>query len=240
MDRLKGKVALVSGGAQGIGAAIAEVFAKEGATVIVGDTKPPLKPVAGIEFQELDVTKEGDWKRVVDDIVAKHKKVDVLVNNAGMVYSYDPIHETTTETWNKVIAVNQTGVFFGMRAVIPSMRQQKSGSIINISSIWGVVGAPGVAPYQASKGAVRTMTKNAAMSYAPDNIRANSIHPGIIWTPMIEAQEKAITDAIVADTPLGRLGKAEEIAWGAVFLASDESGFVTGIELPIDGGILAK
>jgi 3alpha(or 20beta)-hydroxysteroid dehydrogenase len=127
-----------------------------------------------------------------------------------------------------------------MRAVIPSMQKQKAGSIINISSIWGVVGAAGVAPYQASKGAVRTMSKNAAITYAKDNIRANSIHPGIIWTPLIEAQDKDITAGLVADTPLGRLGKAEEIANGALFLASDESSYVTGVELPIDGGILAK
>ena len=127
-----------------------------------------------------------------------------------------------------------------MRAVLPAMRKQKAGSIINISSIWGVVGAAGVAPYQAAKGAVRTMTKNAAITYAADNIRANSIHPGIIWTPLIEAQDAAITDGLVADTPLKRLGQADEIAYGALFLASDEFSYVTGVELPIDGGILAK
>ena len=168
------------------------------------------------------------------------KRIDVLVNNAGIVFCYAPIHETSLEDWDKVIAVNQKGIFLGMRAVIPAMMKQHGGSIINISSIWGVVGAPGVAPYQASKGAVRTMTKNAAITYAKDNIRANSIHPGIIWTPLIEAQEKAITDSLVADTPLGRLGQAEEVANGALFLASDEASFVTGVELAIDGGILAK
>jgi len=241
MDRLKGKVALVSGGAQGIGAAIAELFAKEGAAVTIGDLKEPTKKVGpNIEFQRLDVTKLEDWTRVVEGILAKHKHIDILVNNAGIVFSYDTIHEVTIEDWNHVIAVNQTGVFYGMRSVLPAMQKQKAGSIINLSSIWGVVGAAGVAPYQAAKGAVRTMTKNAAVTYAKDNIRANSIHPGIIWTPLIEAQDKGITDSIVADTPLGRLGRAEEIAWGAVFLASDESSYVTGVELPIDGGMLAK
>jgi len=237
---LKGKVALISGGAQGIGAATAELFAREGAIVFVGDIKEPGKKLAGVTFAKLDVTNEADWQRVVSDILARHGKIDVLVNNAGIVASYDPIDATSTETWHRIIAVNQTGVFFGMRAVIPAMKKARSGSIINISSIWGVVGAAGVAPYQASKGAVRTMTKNAAITYAADNIRANSIHPGIIWTPLIEAQDKGITDSIVADTPLGRLGRPEEIANGCLFLASDESSFVTGVELPIDGGVLAK
>jgi NAD(P)-dependent dehydrogenase (short-subunit alcohol dehydrogenase family) len=242
MDRLKGKVALVTGAAQGIGQAIAELFAKEGAIVIGTDVKPAAAAKASgkVEFQSHDVTKVEDWTRVVDGIVGRHGRIDVLVNNAGIVYCYDPIHQTSLEDWNKVIAVDQSSVFYGMRAVLPSMMRQKKGSIINISSIWGVVGAAGVAPYQAAKGAVRTMTKNAAITYARDNIRANSIHPGIIWTPLIEAQDKAITDSLVADTPLGRLGQADEIAYGALFLASDESSYVTGVELAIDGGILAK
>jgi NAD(P)-dependent dehydrogenase (short-subunit alcohol dehydrogenase family) len=240
MDRMKGKVALVTGAGQGIGRAITEMFVKEGAIVVATDMKAPEKPLADASFEILDVTKAEDWKRVVAGILASHKKIDVLVNNAGIVFCYDPIHETSIEDWNKVIAVNQTGVFLGMQAVIPAMREAKAGSIINISSIWGVVGAAGVAPYQAAKDAVRTMTKNAAITYAADNIRANSIHPGIIWTPLIEAQDKDITDVLVADTPLKRLGQADEIAYGALFLASDESSYVTGVELAIDGGFLAK
>jgi NAD(P)-dependent dehydrogenase (short-subunit alcohol dehydrogenase family) len=240
MDRLKGKVALVTGAGQGIGRAIAELFAREGAVVVATDMQEPAARFAGIEFQPLDVTKSADWQRVVADVLDRHRRIDVLVNNAGIVACYDPIHETSDEDWNRVIAVNQTGVFYGMRAVVPAMRAQRSGSIINISSIWGVVGAAGVAPYQASKGAVRTMTKNAAITYAIDNVRANSIHPGIIWTPLIEKQDKGITDGLVEDTPLKRLGRAEEVAYGALFLASDESAYVTGVELPIDGGILAK
>ncbi len=176
---------------------------------------------------------------MVSAVLARHGHIDVLVNNAGIVFCYAPIHETSLDDWNTVIAVNQSGTFYGMRSVIPAMLKQKGGSIINISSIWGVVGADGVAPYQASKGAVRTMTKNAAITYAKHNIRANSIHPGIIWTPLIEAQDKAITDSLVAGTPLGRLGRAEEVARGALFLASDDSSYITGVELPIDGGILA-
>jgi NAD(P)-dependent dehydrogenase (short-subunit alcohol dehydrogenase family) len=242
MGRLDGKVALVTGAAQGIGKAIAERFSKEGAVVVATDVKAPPagKPAGGIEFHMLDVTVPEDWSRVVDAMLAKHKRIDALVNNAGIVFSYAPIHETSLEDWDKVVGVNQKGTFLGMRAVLPAMIKQHGGSIINISSIWGVVGASGVAAYQAAKGAVRTMTKNAAITYAKHNIRANSIHPGIIWTPLIEAQDKAITDSLVADTPLGRLGQADEIASGALFLASDESAFVTGIELPIDGGILAK
>ena len=139
-----------------------------------------------------------------------------------------------------MIAVNQTGVFFGMRSVLPTMQKQRSGSIINISSICGVVGAIGIAPYQAAKGAVRTMTKNAAISYGADKVGASSIHPGIIWTPLIEAQDKALNDSLVADAPLGRLRQADEVAYGALYLASDESSDVTGVELTIDGGITAK
>jgi NAD(P)-dependent dehydrogenase (short-subunit alcohol dehydrogenase family) len=241
MGRLSGKVAIVTGAAQGIGKAIAETFVREGATVIAGDVKPAPagEGWSDIQFRTLDVTRQEDWEAAVK-AAEKYGRLDILVNNAGIVFSYDPIHETSMDNWNKVIAVNQTGTFLGMRAVIPTMRAQKSGSIVNISSIWGVVGATGVAAYQAAKGAVRTMTKNAALTYAADNIRANSIHPGLIWTPLIEAQDKAITDSIVAETPLGRPGKAQEVANGVLFLASDESSFVTGVELPIDGGFLAR
>ena len=242
MDRLKGKVALVTGATQGIGLAITQLFTEEGATVVATDMKePPAGALPkGVDFDLLDVSKPEDWERVVSAVLAKHGRIDVLVNNAGIVYCYDPIHETSLDDWNKVISVNQSGVFYGMRAVVPAMMARKSGSIINVSSIWGVVGASGVAPYQAAKGAVRTMTKNAAITYAKDNIRANSIHPGIIWTPLIEAQDKAITDSLVEGTPLGRLGQAREVAFGALFLASDDSSYVTGIELPVDGGILAQ
>jgi NAD(P)-dependent dehydrogenase (short-subunit alcohol dehydrogenase family) len=241
MGRLSGKVAIVTGAAQGIGKAIAETFAREGAIVIAGDVKPgPAgESWSDIQFLALDVTRQEDWEAAVKT-AEKHGRLDILINNAGIVFSYDPIHETSMDTWNKVIAVNQTGTFLGMRAVIPTMCEQKSGSIVNISSIWGVVGAAGVAAYQAAKGAVRTMTKNAAITYAPNNIRSNSIHPGLIWTPLIEAQDNSITESIVAETPLGRPGTAQEVANGALFLASDESSFVTGVELPIDGGFLAK
>jgi NAD(P)-dependent dehydrogenase (short-subunit alcohol dehydrogenase family) len=232
-----------------MGRAHARLMAERGADIVVADMNGATAHETGEMVRALgrrahvEIIDMGDAAQVqmmVERSTGALGRIDILVNNAGIVFSYDPIHVASIEDWNKVIAVNQTGVFFGMRAVLPTMQKHRSGSIINISSIWGVVGAAGVAPYQAAKGAVRTMTKNAAITYAADNIRANSIHPGIIWTPLIEAQEKAITDSIVADTPLGRLGRADEVAYGAVFLASDESSFVTGVELAIDGGILAK
>ena len=149
----------------------------------------------------------------------------ILVNNAGIVGTYEGIETVSLDDYNRVIALNQTGVFLGMRHCAPLMRKGGSGSIINISSIWGLVGAPGVAPYQASKGAVTLMTRNAAMTFAPA-IRANSIHPGIIWTPLIERQDPAISQSLVDVTPLGRMGQPREIAYAALFLASDESSYV--------------
>jgi NAD(P)-dependent dehydrogenase (short-subunit alcohol dehydrogenase family) len=242
MDRLRGKVALVTGGARGIGLAVAELFAAEGATTIAGDITPPDAPGfrGKVEHARLDVSSPEDWARVVDGIVARHGGIDILVNNAGIVLSYEPVHATDVESWSKVIAVNQTGTFLGMRAVLPAMRKAGRGSIVNISSIWGNVGAAGAAAYHAAKGAVRNMTKNAAITYAGENVRVNSIHPGIIDTPLIRAQDQAITDAVVGITPMKRLGRPAEVAYGILFLASDEASFVTGAELAIDGGYLAQ
>lgn len=235
--RLQDKTAVVTGGARGIGRAAVELFASEGAIVYgldvdISDT-PELERVTWVSH---DVTDEQAWTSLVDRVLSETTRIDVLLNNAGTVGSYEPIHSITIEDWNRVIELNQTGPFLGMRAVIPVMQQQRSGSIINVSSIWGIAGAAGVAAYTASKGAVRLMSKNAALSYVDDGIRVNSLHPGIIQTPMIAAQDDGITAGVVDVTPMKRLGKPSEIAYGALFLACDESSYMTGAELVIDGG----
>jgi 3alpha(or 20beta)-hydroxysteroid dehydrogenase len=238
--RLKGKVALVTGASRGIGFAVAELFAREGAIVYAGNSSNPsgIFP-AGVTGVELDVSKEEHWKRVVTEIVAAHRRVDVLVNNAGIVV-YDAVHDCTTENWRKVLGVNQDGCFFGMREVVPHMKRQKAGSIINVSSIWGTAAVPGAHAYHASKGALVMMSKNAAITYAAEGIRVNSIHPGFIDTPLTQAQDPAINAHIVSMTPMKRAGTPLEVANGCLFLACDESSFMTGAELVIDGGYLAQ
>jgi NAD(P)-dependent dehydrogenase (short-subunit alcohol dehydrogenase family) len=238
--RLKGKIALVTGASRGIGLGVVKRFAEEGAVVVAGSTSNPsgVYP-SGVEGVVHDVGKEDDWKRVIGDLLAKHGRIDVLVNNAGII-AYSPLHELTTEDWARVVNVNQTGVFLGMRAVVPAMQKQKSGSIINVSSIWGNAAVPGAHAYHATKGAVRNMTKNAAITYVADNIRVNSLHPGFIDTPLTQSQAPEVNAFVVAATPMKRAGTAREIANGALFLASDESSFMTGAELVIDGGYLAQ
>ena len=238
MGRLSGSVAIVTGAAGGIGLGIAERFALEGATVVATDVQVLTRDSA-VEVREHDVTDAGQWKALVDDVVAAHGKVDVLVNNAG-VAGYHDIVETSVDEWQRIVAINQTGVLFGMQTVIPAMRANGAGSIINISSICGSTAVPGVAAYHATKGAVITMTKNAAVSYARDGIRANVILPGWIKTPMTVGQTDELNARYLDATPLGHGADPEDIAWGAVYLASRESAFVTGVELPIDGGYLAQ
>lgn len=235
--RLNNKVAIVTGGARGIGRASAELFAEEGATVVAADLsldEPFNHP--RVRFVEHDVTDERSWAALVDGVVAEHGRVDVLFNNAGLVGSYEPIDTIDLTDWQRVIDVNLNGVFLGVRAVVPAMRKAGGGSIINTSSIWGIAGAAGVAAYTATKGAVRLLSKNVALSYVGESIRSNSLHPGIIDTPLIAAQDADITQGVVDATPMGRLGTAREIAYGALFLASDESSYMTGAELVIDGG----
>ncbi|NKL66486.1 MULTISPECIES: SDR family NAD(P)-dependent oxidoreductase [Rhizobium] len=240
MGRLQGKVAIVTGAAQGIGRAVAELFAAEGAQVIAGDVKKQPAALPGIVNQDLDVSDEANWKAVVDFTLQAHGRIDVLVNNAGIVFNYGQILDTSLADWNKVIGVNLTGSFLGMQAVLPAMRKARSGSIVNFSSIWGNVGVPGAAAYNAAKGGVRNMTKNAAVSYAPDNVRVNSVHPGLIRTPLVTAQSEEMNNGIISNTPMGRMGTPEEVAQCCLFLASDDSSFVTGSELVVDGGYLAQ
>jgi NAD(P)-dependent dehydrogenase (short-subunit alcohol dehydrogenase family) len=252
MNRLQGKVAIVTGGALGIGRAIALRMSEEGAAVAVLD----VLDAEGAElasqlpgkarYWRCDVSREAEVARVFAEVVAHFGRLDVLVNNAGISGANKPTHELSEEEWDRVQAVNVKGVFFGAKHAIPHLRRSGGGSIINLSSIYGLVGAGDVPPYHASKGAVRLMTKNDALTYAPDRIRVNSIHPGFIWTPMVEAHLKSLGDveagrqAVAALHPLGHMGEADDIAWGAVYLASDEAKFVTGTELVIDGGYTAR
>lgn len=238
--RLQGKVVLVTGAASGIGYAVAELFAKEGAMLFASDIASPATPYsAGIEPMTLDVTNEDQWIGAVDAIVEKSGRLDVLINNAGII-AYEPLHELQMREWLQMIAVDQTGVFLGMREAIRVMRRQKSGSIVNISSIWGSAAVAGAHSYHAAKGAVRNMSKNAAMTYVADGIRVNSVHPGFIHTPLTDAQAPDLNEAVIAATPMKRGGTALEVAYGCLFLASEEASYVTGTELVIDGGYLAQ
>lgn len=240
MGRVDAKVCIVTGGGRGIGLATANLLAEEGATVVVADLEAAAEPLGDrMSFAHLDVTDADGWQRLVDDVVETHGRIDVLFNNAGII-AYEPIEELDLESWERVIGVNQTGVFLGMRAVAPVMRSQGGGSIVNVSSIWGNVAVAGAHAYHATKGAVRNMSKNAALTYATEGIRVNSLHPGIINTPLVQAQDPTINEAVIGATPMGRMAEPHEIAYGVLFLASDESSFMTGAELVIDGGYTAQ
>lgn len=238
--RLDGKIAIVTGASRGIGLGIVEKFVKEGATVFAGSTSNPdgIYP-DGVTGVKLDVASEADWEAVTKQVLDAHGHIDVLINNAGII-AYEPLHELKLDDWHRVVAVNQTGVYLGMRAVIPSMQSKKSGSIVNVSSIWGSAAVPGAHAYHATKGAVLMMTKNAAITYVGDGIRVNSMLPGFIDTPLTQSQDPDVNKYVVGLTPMGRAGTPEEIANGCVFMASDDSAFMTGTEMVIDGGYLAQ
>lgn len=249
--RLEGKVAFISGGALGMGAAEARLFAAEGSKVAVGDVLEDdgHKVVAEINesggealFVRLDVTDEAQWRDAIAATVRQFGKLDILVNNAG-VGAHGLVEQTSVEEWDRVMDINAKGVFLGSREAIPEMRKTGGGSIINISSQLGLVGVDNSSPqYQASKSAVRLLTKATAIQYAREGIRANSVHPGPIITPMTEAT-RADADRYqltLSRIPLGRYGKPEEVAYAVLFLASDESAFMTGSELVIDGGWTAQ
>ena len=249
--RLEGKVAFISGGARGMGAVEARLFAKEGAKVSIGDVLEEEGEALRAEIEDsggeclftpLDVTSESDWIRAIEATLAKFGRLDILVNNAG-VSQWSLLHETSEEDWDRVMDINTKGVFLGTKRSIPAMKESGGGSIINISSQLGLVGTEmSSAQYQASKGAVRLLTKHTAMQYAPDGIRCNSVHPGPIHTAMTE-QRRADPETyaeMLNRIPLGRYGQPEEIANGVLFLASDESGWITGSELVLDGGWTAQ
>ena len=249
MGRLEGKVALISGGARGQGEAEARLFANAGARVVFGDildtegekVEAEINETGGeAKYIHLDVTSESEWNAAVKESVNSYGKLDILVNNAGISIGKN-VEETTLEEWDLVQDVNSKGVFLGTKAAIPAMRASGGGSIVNISSIAGLVGIAS-APYVASKGAVRLLTKSTAVQYGPENIRCNSVHPGFIETEMTRGmlsnnEERAKRLAI---TPLGIFATAHDVALSVLFLASAESRYMTGSELVIDGGITAQ
>jgi cyclopentanol dehydrogenase len=254
--RLKNKVALITGAAaavqgelMGFGGAAAWIFAREGAKVVICDIKEDIGRRSETQLREhgyeatfipLDVRDEAQWQRAIAQTVKAYGKLNVLVNNAGMGY-LEKIENMTVQQWDHEMDVHIKGAFLGTKHAIPEMRKAGGGSIVNISSIWGIVGSEGGPAYHAAKGGLRIFTKAAAIQYAKDNIRVNSVHPGGAWTPMTE---KSLTPerraTFIAKVPMGRLGTVEEIANGILFLASDESSYVTGAELVIDGGLIAQ
>jgi NAD(P)-dependent dehydrogenase (short-subunit alcohol dehydrogenase family) len=248
--KLDGKVAIVTGGAYGMGKATAKLLAAEGAKVEIFDLLQDegAKAVAEIEaaggsagFHQVDVAEDGDWARAVKAVMGKHGRIDVLVNNAGISGSAfeDPFD---LAAWNKLMGVNSTGVFLGHRHVVPIMAKQGAGSIVNLSSISGVVGQTNIHHgYNASKGAVRTLTKSAAVRHAKDGIRVNSVHPGLM-PPMRTSGATAdpeVRKRMLKSVPMGRAGEPEEVARAVLFLASDDASYTTGSELYVDGGYLA-
>lgn len=249
--RLENKVALVSGGARGIGAAITKILAHEGAKVVIGDvlvdagqkTAAEINDAGGeCVFVRLDVTSEAAWNSAVGEAVSRFGKLDILVNNAG-VTSRGMIEDISVDDWTRVMDVNVKGGFLGTKASIPLMRVNGGGSIVNISSGAAIAPQPNTSgAYSASKGAVRIFTKSTAIQYAGENIRCNSVHPGPVETDMLNLSREDDTElsTMKARVPLGRFGSAEDIAYGVLYLASDESSFVTGSELVIDGGRTAQ
>ncbi len=250
MKRLNNKVAIVTGAAGGMGAAEAKLFAQEGASVLATDVQEDKlktwvetakKEGLSIDWAVHDVTSRDSWQQVVDKALKLYGKINVLVNNAGIYPPGATLENTTQELWDKVLAINLTGPFIGMQLCIPHMKEAGTGSVVNISSIAGMVGGNGAA-YTASKGGLRLLTKDSAVEFAKYNIRVNSIHPGGVLTPMTEFINQ-MPDAAELEKnmcPMERIGQPIEIAYGALYLASDESTYTTGAELVIDGGMIAR
>ncbi|MCK6372687.1 MAG: glucose 1-dehydrogenase [Zoogloea sp.] len=255
MNRLSGKAAVITGGGNGLGAAIAQRMADEGAAIAVLDRDPNGRAVAEriaagggrALFVQTDVTDEAQVSAAMRATFEAFGRLDVLVNNAGIEGENVPTDRLSLAEWNRVMAVDATAVFLCTKHVIPYLRQAGGGSVINISSIYGIVGGGDIPPYHAAKGAVRCMSKNDALTYASERIRVNSIHPGFIFTALVDRyvhdaglERSAAKASLDALHPLGGTGTPDDIAWGAVYLASDESRWVTGAELVIDGGYTAR
>ena len=248
--RLTGKVAVISGCSRGLGEAESRLFAREGARVVLGDVRESdgealaeeIRVAGGrAEFQRLDVASEPDWQATISTAVRLFGRLDILVNNAG-IYSTVPVEETTVDEWDLIMSVNARGVFLGTKHAVPAMRASGGGSIVNVSSTTGLVGSRRGSAYGASKAAVRVLTKITAIQHAGDKIRANSVHPGPVETEMIAAN-LATPEGRAASTgrvPMGRIGTVDDVAFGVLFLASDESSYMTGAELVIDGGLTAQ
>jgi NAD(P)-dependent dehydrogenase (short-subunit alcohol dehydrogenase family) len=250
MKRLEGRVALVTGAASGIGKTTAQRLVEEGAAALVTDIQVEAGEATINEINEAggraaflrhDVTDESQWEAACAKAVDEFGGLDILVNNAGMG-DIKPIEDTTLAEWDRTVAIDQTGVFLGMKVAAPYLKESEHASIINISSIFGASGGFGVSPaYHAAKGAVRTLTKNVALHWATEGIRVNSVHPGFIATPILEqSRNTPIWDGMTALTPMGRLGRPQDIAAGVAYLASDDAAFITGLELYIDGGYMAR
>ncbi len=256
MKRLDGKTCIVTGGAKGIGKATCLRLAEEGARVAITDIDDDdgkrLRDEIGrkggtARYWHLDVTDEDAVDRVFGEVADRFGGIDVVVNNAGIAGVNKPTDQITSGEWQQVMDVNVNGVFYCTRAAIPHMRKRGGGSVVNLSSIYGIIGAPDVPPYHASKGAVREMSKTDAMLYAKEGIRVNSVHPGFIWTPLVQAMAEASEEGSKAFRahldelhPVGHVGEPEDIAAGIAYLASDDAKFVTGSELVIDGGYTAR
>ncbi len=242
MNRLDGKVAIISGGARGMGAVEAELFVAAGAQVVITDvldddgTKTADRLGQACEFIHHDVTSETDWSNVVSTVLERHGHLDILINNAG-IFEMGGLTDTSLAMWEKMIAVNQTGVFLGMRTAAPAMKENGSGSIINISSIAGMASAAVAHAYSASKWAVRGMTKSAAVELAPFGIRVNSVHPGIIETEMLNQFGEGMRERMEERIPLGRVAGPDEVGRLVQFLASDDSSYCSGQEFVIDGAM---
>jgi NAD(P)-dependent dehydrogenase (short-subunit alcohol dehydrogenase family) len=249
MDRLKGKVALISGGARGQGAAEARLFVSEGARVVVGDVLDEVANALAKEINakaravvavHLDVTRGTDWRNAVATCEKEFGGLDILVNNAG-IFNTSGLEDTSEELWDAIVNINQKGVWLGMKEVVAAMKRRGGGSIVNISSVAGLTGSSGSTAYHGTKGAVRLLTKSAAVQYGRDGIRVNSVHPGLINTTMIDIIPKEQREYIVKNVlPLGREGTPEDVAKLVLFLASDDSSYCTGAEFVVDGGLTAQ
>jgi NAD(P)-dependent dehydrogenase (short-subunit alcohol dehydrogenase family) len=242
--RLDGKVALITGGASGIGAAHAAIFSENGAKVVVCDIQDSkgqgvvdkINASGGDAiYQHLDVVSEAEWTSAIQAAVNAFGGLTTLINNAGFG-NVKGVEEESLAGFNKVVEVCQTGVWLGMKAVMPELKKCGNGAIVNISSLYGIIGTPSMVSYHGAKGAVRLMTKSAALEYAQQGVRINSVHPGIIKTPAVAGLPQKYVDQAAQVTPMGHLGKPEDIAHGSLYLCSDEAAFVTGSELVIDGG----